>query len=140
MNTLTDEQLSNIIKMPVEDLAKMKHYQRRSVSDRILFAAVRNDAGLWEDTTAKERAEQDVIRASKQLSNLEDTADHEQRQSLREHYLETCCQKCAILQHCKSIPECDDICKANIDNGRICLCGQLYVDNGQVCPHFKEIK
>ena len=137
MATITDEQLADIINMPVEDLVKMRHYQMRSVSDRIRLALTKNDEGLWEDTTAKERAEQDVEKATKKLSTLEELYTEKTR---REYYMETSCKKCAILQHCKSVSECDNVCKANFDNGRICFCGQTHREDEKECPYFEEIK
>lgn len=73
ISTFSTEALSEATGVPVPTLAKMTHYQYRTVSDSIAFAASRPDiSSPWTNTTSLERAQQQVEREQARVRRLED--------------------------------------------------------------------
>lgn len=73
INTFSTEALSEATGVPVRTLEKMTHYQYRTVSDSIAFAASRQDTSSpWTNTTSLERAQQQVDREQARIRRLED--------------------------------------------------------------------
>lgn len=73
INTFSTEALSEATGVPVRTLEKMTHYQYRTVSDSITFAASRPDTSSpWTNTTSLERAQQQVEREQARVRRLED--------------------------------------------------------------------
>lgn len=71
INTFSTEALSEATGVPVHTLEKMTHYQYRTVSDSIAFAASRPDASShWTNTTSLERAQQQVEREQARVRRL----------------------------------------------------------------------
>ena len=73
VNTFSTEALSEATGVPIHTLEKMTHYQYRTVSDSIAFAASRPDTSSpWTNTTSLERAQQQVDREQARIRRLED--------------------------------------------------------------------
>ena len=73
VNTFSTEALSEATGVPVHTLEKMTHYQYRTVSDSIAFAASRPDTSSpWTNTTSLERAQQQVDREQARIRRLKD--------------------------------------------------------------------
>lgn len=71
INTFSTEALSEATGVPVSILEKMTHYQYRTVSDSIAFAASRPDTSSpWTNTTSLERAQQQVEREQTRVRRL----------------------------------------------------------------------
>ena len=71
VNTFSTEALSEATGVPVRILEKMTHYQYRTVSDSIAFAALRPDTSSpWTNTTSLERAQQQVEREQARVRRL----------------------------------------------------------------------
>lgn len=71
INTFSAEALSEATGVPVHTLEKMTHYQYRTVSDSIAFAASRPDTSSpWINTTSLERAQQQVEREQTRVRRL----------------------------------------------------------------------
>ena len=72
ITTFSTEALSEATGVPVRTLEKMTHYQYRTVSNSIAFAASRPDASSpWTNTTSLERAQQQVDREQARIRRLE---------------------------------------------------------------------
>ena len=71
VNTFSTEALSEATGVPVRTLEKMTHYQCRTMSDSIAFAASRPDTSSpWINTTSLERAQQQVEREQARVRRL----------------------------------------------------------------------
>lgn len=71
VNTFSTEALSEATGVPVRILEKMTHYQYRTMSDSITFAASRPDTSSpWINTTSLERAQQQVEREQARVRRL----------------------------------------------------------------------
>lgn len=76
ISTFSTEALSEATGVPASTLEKMTHYQYRTVSDSIAFAASRPDTSSpWTNTTSLERTQQQLEREQAHIDRLRGELD-----------------------------------------------------------------